>query len=130
MQFSLLHLVMHKILKLLKFIPISVIFLTFDSSFFLKNIQLNISKIFQIDFSVGKQCNAAIPTISNVRHCPMTKQDHQIAAHRKSCDYLANVQNCVGPTEFVYHCMLNEDKTQLIEVCASKWNLLGKIWNG
>lgn len=128
MQCSSLRLVIHKILKL--FNPNSVIFLTFDSSFFLKNIQLNISKIIQIDYSVGQQCNATIPTISNVSHCPMTEQEQQLAADRKSCGYLANIQNCVGPKEFVYQCMLNEDKTQLIEVCAPKWNLFGKIWYG
>jgi hypothetical protein len=74
-------------------------------------------------------CPATIPTVTYVTKCPSNEREWQKTAQKKRCDELAKYQNCTSPEDFVYHCILNEDGTKLIEVCAPTWFLSGLFYN-
>lgn len=71
-------------------------------------------------------CPESISTLSVVSHCPSNATEWVSAAKRKSCNDLGKVQSCTEPDQFVYHCVLNQEATQLLEVCAPVWFLSGK----
>lgn len=70
-------------------------------------------------------CPESISTLSVVSHCPSNATEWVSAAKRKSCNDLGKVQSCTEPDQFVYHCVLNQEATQLLEVCAPVWFLSG-----
>lgn len=72
------------------------------------------------------KCAESIPTISTVSRCPSNATEWDIAAKRKSCNVLAKIQNCTHVNNFVYHCVLNEEATMLVEVCAPIYYLAGE----
>nr|XP_034335713.1 uncharacterized protein LOC105326182 [Crassostrea gigas]XP_034335714.1 uncharacterized protein LOC105326182 [Crassostrea gigas] len=73
---------------------------------------------FLFETSLSMKCAESIPTISTVSRCPSNATEWDIAAKRKSCNVLAKIQNCTHANNFVYHCVLNEEATMLVEVCA------------
>nr|XP_034335712.1 uncharacterized protein LOC105324383 isoform X2 [Crassostrea gigas] len=75
--------------------------------------------------SLSMKCAESIPTISTVSRCPSNVTEWDIAAKRKSCNVLAKIQNCTHANNFVYHCVLNEEATMLVEVCAPIYYLAG-----
>lgn len=71
-------------------------------------------------------CNESLPTVQKVTHCPRNFTELQLAVKRKRCDALANIQTCVDPKKFVYHCLVNQQTDGFVEVCAPEWILAGK----
>lgn len=72
-------------------------------------------------------CPESIPTVSVVSRCPANVKEWASAAERKSCGQLRKIQNCSKAENFVYHCVLNKDAMQLLEVCAPRFFLMGKF---
>lgn len=71
-------------------------------------------------------CPESMPTVSVVPRCPSNANEWVSAAKQKSCNELGQIQTCTNPDKFVYHCILNKQATQLLEVCAPTWFLTGK----
>lgn len=71
-------------------------------------------------------CPESVPTVSVVPRCPSNAKEWVSAAKQKSCNELGRIQTCTNPAKFVYHCVLNKQATQLLEVCAPTWFLTGK----
>ena len=57
--------------------------------------------------------------------CPANAEEWKSAAARKDCRAVGMNQSCSDDGSFVYHCVLNEDATKLIEVCAPVWYMSG-----
>ncbi|XP_078310507.1 uncharacterized protein LOC144618419 [Crassostrea virginica] len=74
----------------------------------------------------GNLCPQSLPTIHKVERCPLSASEWALAATKKRCDTLASVQICSKPEKFAYHCLVNEKKNGLVEVCAPVWVLTGK----
>ena len=72
-----------------------------------------------------KACPQSIPTVSYVSRCPANAEEWKSAAARKDCRALGMKQNCSDDGSFAYHCVLNEDGTKLMEVCAPVWDMSG-----
>nr|XP_022320164.1 uncharacterized protein LOC111122631 isoform X2 [Crassostrea virginica] len=70
-------------------------------------------------------CPQSVPTISVVSRCPANAKEWMSAAENKNCDALKKHQNCSEDGSFVYHCVLNTEATQLIEVCSPPWYMAG-----
>lgn len=85
----------------------------------------NLFVYLQTSFSL--LCPESIPTVSVVSRCPANVKEWASAAERKSCGQLRKIQNCSKAENFVYHCVLNKDATQLLEVCAPRFFLMGKF---
>lgn len=80
----------------------------------------------QLFTSQNKYCEEAVNSVKNVTSCPTSKTEWDIAAFRKNCSGIASRQNCVKETEkFQYHCVINERRNKLVEVCAPKRKILG-----
>lgn len=75
--------------------------------------------------SISKMCPESVPTVSVVPRCPSNAKEWVSAAKQKSCNELGRIQTCTNPAKFVYHCVLNKQATQLLEVCAPTWFLTG-----
>lgn len=71
-------------------------------------------------------CPESVPTVSVVPRCPSNAKEWVSAAKQKNCNELGRIQTCTNPAKFVYHCVLNKQATQLLEVCAPTWFLTGK----
>lgn len=78
-----------------------------------------------LDTSFSLLCPESIPTVSVVSRCPANVTEWASAAERKSCGELRKIQNCSKAEDFMYHCILNQDATQLLEVCAPRFYLMG-----
>ncbi|XP_062610732.1 uncharacterized protein LOC134272526 [Saccostrea cucullata] len=85
----------------------------------------HIFMIYMIHKIYANPCRASIPTEQIVSRCPQSEKDWQKAAERKQCREIAVIQNCTKPANFVYHCLLNEDITHFVEVCAPVFNING-----
>lgn len=81
--------------------------------------------IFLINTLGADVCNESLPTVQKVTHCPRNFTELQLAVKRKRCDALANIQTCVDPKKFVYHCLVNQQTDGFVEVCAPEWILAG-----
>ena len=66
----------------------------------------------------SRYCSWSNETVIEVLSCPTTKADYQERKRIKNCEALANKQNCTVPQNFLYHCVLNDLETSLVEVCA------------
>lgn len=65
------------------------------------------------------QCGAPIP----VDRCPRNQQEWEIREKKLNCRSFH--QNYDSKKKFSYHCVLNAEGTQLIEVCAPLKNIYG-----
>ncbi|XP_062583929.1 uncharacterized protein LOC134245674 [Saccostrea cucullata] len=67
-------------------------------------------------------CEESLETISYASKCPSDFEEYQVAALKKNCSKYSN--SC---RSFEYHCVLNDDTTKIIEVCApSRYIQFGK----
>ncbi|XP_062570639.1 uncharacterized protein LOC134232660 isoform X2 [Saccostrea cucullata] len=67
-------------------------------------------------------CEESLETISYTSKCPSDFEEYQVAALRKNCSKYKN--EC---RSFEYHCVLNDDTTKIMEVCApSRYIQFGK----
>uniref|UniRef100_K1R199 Uncharacterized protein n=1 Tax=Magallana gigas TaxID=29159 RepID=K1R199_MAGGI len=69
----------------------------------------------------SSMCPESIHTVSIVSRCPSNAMEWKSAAERKKCDFLGKIQNCTQAENFVYHCVLNKETTELLELCAPVW---------
>ena len=77
------------------------------------------------EIEATRPCDASEYTLRNVTHCPTNKTQWEIRSSLFQCS-LVN-QTCVDPpSDFQYHCVLNENRTGLIEVCAPFKQIPGK----
>lgn len=81
--------------------------------------------IFLINTLGANVCNESLPTVQKVTHCPRNFTELQLAVKKKRCDAIANIQTCVDPKKFVYHCLVNQQNDGFVEVCAPEWILAG-----
>lgn len=68
------------------------------------------------------QCPESNRTAKFVDSCPESAKKWAEAASRFNCQDIKN--NC---TSFVYHCVMNSNRTKMIEVCAPVTNILGSV---
>lgn len=66
------------------------------------------------------QCPESNRTARFVDSCPESAVKWKEAASRFNCQ---NIQHKC--TSFVYHCVMNSNRTKMIEVCAPETNILG-----
>ena len=77
----------------------------------------------------SRYCSWSKTTVEEVLSCPTTKAGVEERKKIKNCEALANLQNCTEPQKFLYHCVLNDLKTSLVEVCAPLYVINGiKRW--
>lgn len=73
----------------------------------------------------SNSCEVTKSTIQIVDNCPNSEEKWREAAAKKNCSAYAN--QCSEPNKFVYHCVINEYVTEILEVCAySRYIFLGK----
>ncbi|XP_062600761.1 uncharacterized protein LOC134262398 [Saccostrea cucullata] len=63
-------------------------------------------------------CSVSLPTLQKVSKCPTTEKELLAAKESKDCQSLAEVQKCVRPQNFTYHCVINFSANEIYEVCA------------
>lgn len=76
--------------------------------------------------SVSLMCPESVPTVSFVSRCPSNAKEWKSASFRKRCDDVGKIQKCTKAENFVYHCVLNDEATALLEVCAPLYFISGK----
>lgn len=67
------------------------------------------------------QCPEPSETVKFVDSCPESAEKLEEAAIRFNC------QKYKCPTSFVYHCVMNSNRTKTIELCAPKTYILGYV---
>lgn len=67
-------------------------------------------------------CPISRATMQVVDDCPDTEDKWRKAAARKNCTAYAS--QCDEPERLVYHCVINTDISQTLEVCAYAQNIL------
>lgn len=77
-----------------------------------------------------EECKDAINNAKDVKLCPTSKEEWDIAARRKNCSKqaaLAEGKNCTihkkEPPE--YHCLINAFRTKFLEVCEAAKTIFG-----
>lgn len=75
----------------------------------------------------SRYCSWSKETVKEVHSCPTTKAGYEERKSIKKCEVLANEQNCTVPQHFLYHCVLNDLETSLVEVCAPLFVINGML---
>lgn len=70
-------------------------------------------------------CEISISTLAFVTSCPKNEKEWTDMANKKNCEVLARYQNCTSARNFSYHCILNDDASRFVEVCAPQWFMTG-----
>ncbi|XP_062579255.1 uncharacterized protein LOC134241198 [Saccostrea cucullata] len=70
--------------------------------------------------SFSLPCDISAQTQKLVNRCPATKLEWEQRAAKKQCHLIIN--DCKG---FKYHCVLNSQRTSMLEVCASPIKIIG-----
>nr|XP_022303932.1 heat shock 70 kDa protein 12A-like isoform X2 [Crassostrea virginica] len=75
--------------------------------------------------SFTERCNASLLTVKHVSECPTDLTSYERSAKQMNCQNLPiNFTNC---KRFEYHCVLSEDLTSLVEVCAPSIGIVGNV---
>lgn len=75
----------------------------------------------------AQKCPESLATVVSVSKCPRNKLEWKGRASLKKCS--TNRHTCEeSKDELQYHCVLNENATELIEVCAIPKPIHGKIF--
>lgn len=61
-----------------------------------------------------------------VDSCPVNKTTLEKRIEEKKCKKFAYLQNCTEPSNFLYHCVINEYGNATVEVCAPLYIINGK----
>lgn len=69
-------------------------------------------------------CFDSLKTLKTVQNCPRNEFERNIRATSFNCSSIE--QKCVAQNKFEYHCVLNENRTYLVEVCAPAKFIQGK----
>ena len=70
-------------------------------------------------------CSAALDMVVPVNRCPRNNLEWDERASLFNCSSIN--QTCVEPDKFQYHCVLNENCTELVEVCAPVRVIYGNV---
>lgn len=62
-----------------------------------------------------------------VEFCPSSKQEWDSAANKKNCSEQAVLQRCSLAERFIYHCVVNGNRNEMLEVCAPQIIMSGKV---
>lgn len=81
--------------------------------------------LIQVHKSSNNYCAESIKSIVTVSSCPTSKEKWNLAASKKHCETHALRQNCTHPTNYVYHCVINQYENEILEVCAQKRIIFG-----
>lgn len=76
--------------------------------------------------SESRYCQEAVDSAKSVTSCPTSKAEWDDAARRKNCSSIASKQKCSVAEHFQYHCVINEFRNELLEVCAPSRIIFGK----
>ena len=71
-------------------------------------------------------CGASLFTSIPTKRCPRNELEWNTRAAIFNCSSIN--QTCVKADKFEYHCVLNENVTGLVEVCAPSKHVFGQ-WN-
>lgn len=76
-----------------------------------------------------EECKDAINNAEDVKLCPTSKEEWDIAARRKNCSKqaaLAEGKNCtIHKKQPEYHCLINAFRTKFLEVCEAEKTIFG-----
>lgn len=79
--------------------------------------------------STYEECKEAINNAEEVKVCPKSKEEWDIAARRKNCSkqaVLAEGKNCtIHEKQLEYHCLINAFRNKLLEVCEAAKTMFG-----
>lgn len=79
--------------------------------------------------SAYEECKEAINNAEEVKVCPRSKEEWDIAARRKNCSkqaVLAEEKNCtIHEKQLEYHCLINAFRNKLLEVCEAAKTIFG-----
>lgn len=79
--------------------------------------------------STYEECKEAINNAEEVKVCPRSKEEWDIAARRKNCSkqaVLAEGKNCtIHEKQLEYHCLINAFRNKLLEVCEAAKTMFG-----
>ena len=70
-----------------------------------------------------RPCNISLQTVQAVPGCPDSLTSYQVAVKRKNCTAFLPI--AAGCESLFYHCVLSDDNTHLVEVCAPTLNIIG-----
>ena len=68
-------------------------------------------------------CETSLITSIPIKRCPRNELEWNTRAALLNCSSIN--QTCVNPDKFEYHCVLNENVTGLVEVCAPSKHVFG-----
>lgn len=71
----------------------------------------------------SNSCEVTRSTVQVVNGCPDSEESWREAAVRKKCDVPA--KQCSEPERLVYHCVINPNINQMLELCAYAQNIVG-----
>lgn len=72
-----------------------------------------------------RSCVWSEKTAEEVEKCPITEHELDERRKMKNCEAFAHDQNCTSPSDFQYHCVINEFENAFIEVCAPTYKISG-----
>lgn len=79
--------------------------------------------------SAYEECKEAINNAEDVKLCPTSKEEWNIAARRKNCSKQAAIaggKNCtIHIKQPEYHCLINAFRTKFLEVCEAAKTMFG-----
>lgn len=70
-------------------------------------------------------CHSSLESIQYVHRCPRNSLEWDVRADFFNCSSINHT--CGTANMFLYHCVLNADGTELLEVCAPYKYIHGKI---
>lgn len=71
----------------------------------------------------SNSCEVTRSTVQVVNGCPDSEESWGEAAVRKKCD--VHAKQCSEPERLVYHCVINPNINQMLELCAYAQNIVG-----
>lgn len=86
-------------------------------------VQIYFWYILQTLVAGNNSCEVTRSTVQVVNGCPDSEESWKEAAVRKKCD--VHAKQCSEPERLVYHCVINPNINQMLEVCAYAQNIVG-----
>lgn len=84
---------------------------------------------FQFLRSANGDCKEVVNNVEDVKSCPTSKEEWDIAARKKNCRKqaaLAEEKNCrVHSKQLEYHCLINAFRNKSLEVCEAAKTIFG-----
>lgn len=81
--------------------------------------------------SANEDCKEAVDNAEDVKSCPTSKEERDIAARRKNCSKIAAVaegKKCtIKEKKPEYHCLINAFRNTFFEVCVVAKIIFGNV---